>query len=194
MGNVPVGVPSDISDNQPSHLPDVGLIEPDVHHDERGWFSETFNQRSFDSLIGDETRFVQDNQSRSRRGVLRGLHYQVAPMSQGKLIRVLRGAVFDVGVDLRRSSPTFGRWIGVELSADNHKQVWLPPGFAHGFLALSEWADVMYKVTEYYSAAHERALRWDDPDIAIEWPDSGRPSVSDRDAAAPFLRDADVFD
>lgn len=192
MGNVLSGV-SDIADNKPPQLPDVRLIEPEVHHDERGWFSETYNKGAFEALVGIETTFVQDNHSSTRRGVLRGLHYQVDPMSQGKLIRVVRGAVFDVGVDLRRSSPTFGRWVGVELSTDNRRQVWLPPGFAHGFLALTERAEVVYKVTAYYSPTHERALRWDDPEIGINWPHSGRPILSERDASASFLREADVF-
>lgn len=193
MGNVFVGVPSNIADERESQPSDVRVIEPEVYRDERGWFSETFNQRVFDSLIG-ETHFVQDNHSSSRQGVLRGLHYQVAPKAQGKLIRVVRGAVFDVGVDLRRSSPTFGQWVGIELSEVNRRQVWLPPGFAHGFLALTEWAEVTYKVTEYYSPEHERALRWDDPEIGIEWPGRPNPSLSQRDASASSLEDADVFD
>ena len=176
-----------------SELSDVQVFETEVYPDTRGWFSEIFNQREFASRVG-ETTFVQDNQSSSNRRVLRGLHYQVAPRAQGKLIRVVRGAVFDVGVDLRHSSPTFGQWVGFELSAENMRQVWLPPGFAHGFLCLSDRADVLYKVTDYYSPEHERALRWDDPELSIEWPLSGEPILSGRDASAPLLRDADVFE
>lgn len=193
MGIVSSGVSSNISDKGEAQLSDVRVIEPDVHRDGRGWFSETFSQQAFESLVG-PVRFVQDNHSSSRLGVLRGLHYQLAPRSQGKLIRVVRGAVFDVGVDLRRSSPTFGRWVGLELTSENMKQVWLPPGYAHGFLALTDPADVVYKVTDYYSPEHERAVRWDDPEIGIEWPGLSQPSLSERDSAAPFLREADVFE
>lgn len=192
-GNVFVGVSSNTADNRAKHPSDVRVIEPDVYRDERGWFAETFNQREFETLAG-QTLFVQDNQSGSHQGVVRGLHYQLPPMAQGKLIRVISGAVFDVGVDLRRSSPTFGRWVGFELSAENMRQMWLPPGFAHGYLTLTDWAEVFYKVTAYYSPEHERALRWDDPDIGIDWPVSPTPTLSNRDESAPFLREADVFD
>lgn len=172
---------------------ETAFLEPRLIRDERGWFYEAFNQREFDSLIGEPIRFVQDNQSRSMRGVLRGLHYQVDPMAQGKLIRVTQGAIFDVAVDLRRSSPRFGRWVGAELSESNYEQMWIPPGFAHGFLALTDHADVLYKVTEYHSPAHERSVRWDDPEIGIEWPIEGPPTLSNRDAEAPRLEEADVF-
>ena len=171
------------------------LIEPEVFRDDRGFFTEAFNRREFESLIGETVRFVQDNQSRSRRGVLRGLHYQLPPSSQGKLIRVVRGAVYDVAVDLRRSSPTFADWVGYELSEENFKQLWIPPGFAHGFLALTDVADVLYKTTDYYAPDLDRSVRWDDPDIGIEWPLNGStPVVSPKDQGAPTLSDAETFD
>lgn len=170
------------------------VFEPELIEDERGWFYEAFNEKDFASSVGGSVRFVQDNQSRSRRGVLRGLHYQIDPMAQGKLIRVVQGAIFDVAVDLRRSSPRFGTWVATELSETNHKQMWIPPGFAHGFLALTDNADVVYKVTEYHSPALERSLRWDDSEIGIEWPLDGAPILSTRDAGAPGLSEADVFD
>ena len=169
------------------------VLEPETHADERGLFYEAFNAERFESQVEAGIRFVQDNHSRSSRLVLRGLHYQVEPRGQGKLVRVVRGEVFDVAVDIRRSSPTFMVWFGVELSESNHKQLWVPPGFAHGFLALTEPADVVYKVTEYYSPEHDRSIRWDDPDVGIEWPLDGQPILSDKDANAPYLRDAEVF-
>lgn len=169
------------------------ILEPQAFADDRGHFFEAFNKEAFDQEVGGTWTFVQDNQSRSRRSVLRGLHYQLDPMAQGKLVRVVRGAVFDVAVDIRESSSSFGRWLGVELSEDNHKQLWVPPGFAHGFLALTDPADLLYKVTEYYSPDHDRSIRWDDPDIGIEWPLDGEPTLSDKDATAPHLRDAEVF-
>jgi dTDP-4-dehydrorhamnose 3,5-epimerase len=179
----------------PTGLPEVLLIEPAVHGDARGFFMESFNQRAFEAAVGRHVEFVQDNHSRSARGVLRGLHYQLPPHAQGKLVRVTRGAVFDVAVDMRRGSPRFGRWFGVELSGDNHRQLWIPPGFAHGFLVLSDQADFLYKTTDYYAPQCEAALRWDDPTVAIAWPDTGAaPQVSAKDAAAPELMRAQGFD
>jgi dTDP-4-dehydrorhamnose 3,5-epimerase len=179
----------------PTELPEVLVIEPAVHGDARGFFMESFNQRGFDAAVGSHVEFVQDNHSRSARGVLRGLHYQLPPHAQGKLVRVTRGTVFDVAVDVRRSSPRFGRWAGVELSGDNHRQLWIPPGFAHGFLVLSDTADFLYKTTDYYAPEFEAALRWDDPAVAIAWPDAGAaPQVSAKDAVAPALMQARCFD
>jgi dTDP-4-dehydrorhamnose 3,5-epimerase len=171
------------------------VITPRVYTDDRGWFFESFNQQSFAGAVGGAQRFLQDNFSRSLRGVLRGLHYQLPPKSQGKLVQVTRGAVFDVAVDIRKSSVTFGEWFATELSDENHRQLWVPPGFAHGFLALSENVDLAYKVTEYYSPEHDRGIRWDDPDIGIDWPDIGiDPLLSLKDADAPLLRDAETFE
>ncbi len=171
------------------------LIEPKVFSDDRGFFSETFNQREFHDLVGAVFEFVQDNQSHSRKGVIRGLHYQVPPAVQGKLVRVTRGAVFDVAVDIRRSSPTFGDWAGYELNEDNLRQLWIPPGYAHGFLALSESTDVLYKTTAYYQPHLDRSIRWDDPAVGIEWPlDGTDPIVSSRDSAAPSLSDAELLE
>ncbi|HEX7686784.1 MAG TPA: dTDP-4-dehydrorhamnose 3,5-epimerase [Burkholderiaceae bacterium] len=168
----------------------VLILQPKVFGDARGFFLESFNQKVFDEAVGRHVDFVQDNHSRSARGVLRGLHFQRGEKAQGKLVRVVAGAVFDVAVDIRRDSPSFGRWVGVELSADNHRQLWVPPGLAHGFLVLSETADFLYKTTEFYSPQHEGAVRWDDPDLAIAWPDVGAaPTLSAKDAAAGTLRD-----
>ncbi len=179
----------------PTVLPEVLVLEPPVFGDARGFFSESFNQRAFDAAVGRHVEFVQDNHSRSARGVLRGLHYQLPPHAQGKLVRVAAGRVFDVAVDMRRSSPRFGRWSGTELSAENHRQLWIPPGFAHGFLVLSESADFLYKTTDYYAPASEAALRWDDPALGIEWPDTGGPPrLSAKDGAAPGLAAAAAFD
>ncbi len=170
------------------------LFERQPVVDERGFFLEAFNEEQFSSIAGREVRFVQDNHSRSIRGALRGLHYQVPPAGQGKLVRVSRGVIFDVAVDVRRSSPDFGVWTGYELSDSNFRQLWVPEGFAHGFLTLSESADVLYKTTAYYSPSHQRTVRWDDPAIGIEWPLQGaRPVVSARDATAPMLADAESF-
>ncbi len=164
------------------------VLEPRVFGDERGFFMESFSERAFAKATGLDVPFVQDNHSRSSRGVLRGLHYQLAPHAQGKLVRVVHGAVFDVAVDLRPGSPTLGRWFGVEVSEANRKQVWVPAGLAHGFLVTSESAEFLYKTTAYYEPAAERAIRWDDPAIAIAWPDIGMaPIVSAKDAAAPSL-------
>lgn len=168
-------------------LPGVLILEPEVHRDTRGFFMESFHEKQFCRLTGLDVRFVQDNHSRSGRGVLRGLHYQLEH-PQGKLVRVVRGAVFDVAVDIRRSSASFLQWTGVELSADNHRQLWVPTGFAHGFLVLSDEAEVLYKVTDYYSPEAERCLRWDDEEIGINWPLDGVPELSlkDKNAALTF--------
>jgi len=175
-------------------IPGVLVIEPKVFGDERGFFLESFNQKAFNAAVGRDVQFVQDNHSRSRKGVLRGLHFQQAPHAQGKLVRVIEGSVFDVAVDLRRNSPTFGRWVGIELSAVNHKQLWIPAGLAHGFLVTSESADFLYKTTDYYEPASERALRWDDPALGIAWPDIGEPpTLSPKDAQAPLF-DSDPLD
>jgi len=179
----------------PTALPEVLIVEPRVFGDARGFFTESWNQAAFDRAVSREVRFVQDNHSRSSRGVLRGLHFQLPPHAQGKLVRVVSGAVFDVAVDMRRSSPNFGRWDGVELSADNHRQLWIPPGFAHGFLVLSESADFLYKTTDYYAPQAEAALRWDDPAIGIQWPVLGMaPLLAEKDAKAPLLAEARHFD
>lgn len=179
----------------PTELPEVLILEPKVFGDERGFFMESFNQQAFDAAVGRHVDFVQDNHSRSVRGVLRGLHYQLPPHAQGKLVRVTTGSVFDVAVDMRRSSPRFGRWVGVELSADNHRQLWIPPGFAHGFLVLSDSADFLYKTTAYYAPECEAAVRWDDPAVDVAWPDSGStPVLSVKDTAAPKFAEALCFD
>ena len=171
------------------------IVEPKVFGDERGFFLESFNQKAFEAAVGSVVQFVQDNHSRSSRGVLRGLHYQLPPHAQGKLVRVTQGSVFDVAVDLRRGSPSFGRWVGAELSARNHKQLWLPPGLAHGFLVTSDGADFLYKTTAYYAPEAERCVRWDDPALAIDWPLQGSaPLLSAKDAAAPALIEATLFD
>lgn len=178
----------------PTAIPDVLIIEPKVFGDERGFFMESFNQKAFDEAVGRHVEFVQDNHSRSAKGVLRGLHYQLPPHAQGKLVRVTRGCVFDVAVDMRRSSPAFGKWVGVELSETNHRQFWLPEGMAHGFLVLSESADFLYKTTSYYAPETEGALRWDDPEIGIDWPACGAAvQMSAKDAAAPFMATARCF-
>ena len=175
----------------PTAIDGALIIEPRVFGDERGFFMESYNQKAFDEAVGHEVRFVQDNHSRSSKGVLRGLHYQVEPHAQGKLVRVTQGSVFDVAVDIRRRSPSFGRWFGVELSGENRHQLWLPPGLAHGFLVTSDSADFLYKTTRYHAPDAERSIRWDDPALAIGWPALGRPPVlSTRDAAAPMLVDA----
>ena len=178
----------------PTELPEVLLIEPRVFGDARGFFLESWNQQAFDQAVGHEVRFVQDNHSRSARGVLRGLHYQRPPHAQGKLVRVTQGRVFDVAVDIRRDSPRFGRWTGTELSSDNHRQLWIPPGFAHGFLVLSESADFLYKTTDYYAPATEAGLAWDDPEVGIEWALDGlTPLLADKDRQAPGLQQTPGF-
>jgi len=164
------------------------ILEPKLFGDERGFFLESFNQQAFDAAVGGHTDFVQDNHSRSSRGVLRGLHFQLGAHAQGKLVRVTQGAVFDVAVDIRRDSATFGRWVGVELSGQNHRQVWLPPGMAHGFLVTSDTADFLYKTSAYYAPQAERGIRWNDPAIGIEWPVLDiAPRLSAKDAVAPLL-------
>lgn len=178
---------------QSTELPEVLLLKPQVFGDARGYFMEAFHQARFAELTNERTDFVQDNQSGSRRGVLRGLHYQIGAHPQGKLVRVLSGAIFDVAVDIRRSSPRFGQWTGRPLSAENRHQLWVPPGFAHGFLVTSEHAEVLYKVTDVYDPNGERAIRWDDPAIGIAWPEGIVPVLSDKDAAAPSLAEAEVF-
>lgn len=168
----------------------VLILEPKVFGDERGFFMESFNQQAFDAAVGHHVEFVQDNHSRSVKGVLRGLHYQAPPHAQGKLVRVVKGAVFDVAVDIRLSSPTFGRWIGVELTEDNRRQVWIPPDLAHGFLVTSESADFLYKTTDYYAPSAERSIRWDDPELAIRWPLTGAaPTLSAKDVSAKLLKE-----
>ena len=168
----------------PTAIPDVLIIEPKVFGDARGFFYESFNQQAFNEATGTNHQFVQDNHSRSAKGVLRGLHYQIQ-QPQGKLVRVVRGAVFDVAVDIRKSSPTFGQWVGIELSEDNQKQFWVPPGFAHGFVVISDTADFLYKTTDYYAPQHERCIAWNDPEIGIEWPlqkyNIETPSLSEKD-------------
>lgn len=177
----------------PTDLAEVVFIEPTINIDERGLFYESHNHAEFSEALGVAVEFVQDNHSYSVRGVLRGLHYQTEPMAQGKLVRAVSGSVFDVAVDIRRSSPTFGAWVGVELSAENHRQLWVPEGFAHGFVVTSESATVLYKATAYYSPEHDRSIRWDDPNVAVTWPIDQPPILSSKDAEAPLLRDADVF-
>ena len=175
-------------------IPDVVLIEPKAFGDARGFFFESFNQKAFNDATGTNHQFVQDNHSRSAQGVLRGLHYQIQ-QPQGKLVRVVRGAVIDVAVDIRKSSPTFGQWVAEELSEDNHRQLWVPPGFAHGFVVLSEMAEFLYKTTDYYAPAFERCIAWDDPTLAIDWKLSGRqPLLSAKDAQGLPLAKAELFD
>jgi dTDP-4-dehydrorhamnose 3,5-epimerase len=176
-------------------IPEVLIIEPKVFGDSRGFFFESFNQKNFSQATGLDVNFVQDNHSRSIRGVLRGLHYQVR-QPQGKLVRVVRGEVFDVAVDIRRSSPTFGKWVGVELTEANYRQLWVPPGFAHGFYVLSSAADFLYKTTNYYFPDFERSLLWNDPAIAVSWPIQAdvAPIISAKDKIAPELMGAELFD
>lgn len=175
-----------------TEIPDVLLIEPYIFTDHRGVFYESFNQRAFKDKTGVDVDFVQDNHSHSSQNVLRGLHYQIQQV-QGKLVRVVLGSIFDVVVDLRTNSPTFGQWMGQELSAENRYQLWIPPGFAHGFLVMSEVAEVLYKTTDYYAPQHERSIRWDDPDLAIAWPLKNLPIVSAKDQAGQWLQSAEVY-
>ena len=177
----------------PTAIPEVLVLEPKVFGDARGFFAETFNARDFAELTGLNVSFVQDNHSKSAKGVLRGLHYQIQH-AQGKLVRVTQGAVFDVAVDLRKSSPTFGRWVGQLLSAENFKQLWIPPGFAHGFLVLSESAEFLYKTTDYWYPEHERSLLWNDPTVGVEWPADFEPQLAAKDAAAKSFGQTDLFD
>ena len=174
-------------------LPSVLVLEPKVYGDERGFFFESFNQRDFQQATGLDVQFVQDNHSKSSRGVLRGLHYQINH-PQGKLVRVTQGSVFDVCVDLRRRSSHFGTWVGLELSAENKRQIWIPPGFAHGFLVMSDTAEFLYKTTDYWYPEHERSLRWDDPRVGIDWPLSVAPLLAAKDLAGKLLEQADLFD
>ena len=173
-------------------IPDVLIIEPKVFGDERGFFYESFNAAAFEAATGLKRQFVQDNHSKSQRGVLRGLHYQIQ-QPQGKLVRVVAGEVFDVAVDLRRSSQSFGRWTGVLLNAENKRQLWMPEGFAHGFVVLSETAEFLYKTTDYYAPEHERSLLWNDPELGIDWPLDTLPQLSAKDQAGKLLRDAELF-
>lgn len=176
----------------PTAIPEVLLLDPQVYGDDRGFFFESFNARKFESLTGVPAIFVQDNHSKSARGVLRGLHYQIR-QPQGKLVRVVAGAIFDVVVDMRKSSPFFGRWVGAELSADNRRQMWVPPGFAHGFVVISDSAECLYKTTDYWAPEHERALLWNDPALAIDWPLAGPPMLSGKDSMGKLLADAEAF-
>ena len=176
----------------PTAIPDVLIIEPKVFGDARGFFYESFNQKAFNEATGTDYQFVQDNHSRSAKGVLRGLHYQLE-QPQGKLVRVTRGAVFDVAVDIRKSSPTFGKWVGVELTEENHRQLWVPPGFAHGFLVLSEMADFLYKTTDYCAPDRERCIAWNDPAIGIRWPTDAMPQLSAKDMLGKSLASAELF-
>ncbi|WP_395066840.1 dTDP-4-dehydrorhamnose 3,5-epimerase [Paraburkholderia silvatlantica] len=176
----------------PTEIPGVLILEPKVFGDSRGFFYESFNQQRFNAAVGCDVQFVQDNHSLSAKGVLRGLHFQTQPMEQGKLVRVVKGEVFDVAVDIRRDSPTFRKWVGVHLSAENKRQLWIPGGLAHGFLVLSDHAEFLYKTDNYYSPEHERSIRWDDPSIGIEWPMTAPPSLSQKDAVAPTL--AEILD
>lgn len=176
-----------------THLPDVKVIEPRVFEDERGFFFESFNQQRFEDAIGYSVSFVQDNHSKSCKGVLRGLHYQLPPKAQGKLVRVTQGEVFDVAVDIRKPSPTFGQWVGEILSADNKKQLWIPTGFAHGFLTLSDTAEFLYKTTDYYAPKLERSICWNDPKIAINWQFSDKVMIGKKDSEAELLSQAEVF-
>ncbi|WP_268799486.1 dTDP-4-dehydrorhamnose 3,5-epimerase [Pseudomonas huanghezhanensis] len=173
-------------------IPDVVLFEPKVFGDERGFFYESFNQKVFEEAVGRPVQFVQDNHSKSAKGVLRGLHYQIS-QAQGKLVRVTQGEVFDVAVDLRKSSATFGKWVGVHLSANNRSQLWIPEGFAHGFVVLSETAEFLYKTTDYWAPEFERSLAWNDPAVSIDWPFAEQPILSAKDAVAVNLADAEVF-
>ncbi len=177
----------------PTAINDVLEIEPKVFGDERGFFFESFNERAFTQATGMTPRFVQDNHSRSVRNTLRGLHYQIQ-QPQGKLVRAVTGEIFDVVVDIRRSSPTFGQWVGLHLSAENKKMMWIPPGLAHGFSVLSDYADFLYKTTDYWAPQHERTLLWNDPDLAIAWPLTGEPILAVKDRAGKRLSEAEVFD
>ena len=176
----------------PTAIPDLLILEPKVFGDSRGFFFESFNAKNFAQATGLNVNFVQDNHSRSSKGVLRGLHYQVQ-QTQGKLVHVTQGAVFDVAVDIRKSSPTFGKWVGCELSDSNHRQLWIPPGFAHGFMVLSESTDFLYKTTDYYAPAHERCITWNDSSIGIQWPEGITPLLSAKDQQGIALAEAEVF-
>jgi dTDP-4-dehydrorhamnose 3,5-epimerase len=176
----------------PTAIADVLIIEPKVFGDARGFFYESFNQKAFNEATRTDYQFVQDNHSRSNKGVLRGLHYQIQ-QQQGKLVRVVRGSVFDVAVDIRKGSPTFGQWVGIELSEENHKQLWIPAGFAHGFMVTSDSAEFLYKTTDYYAPVHERCIAWNDPDLGIQWPLTASPSLSAKDLQGLALCKAETF-
>jgi len=179
----------------PLAIPEVILFEPTVFTDERGFFFESFNHKKFEEAVGYSVNFVQDNHSKSTKGVLRGLHYQLAPMAQGKLVRVTQGEVFDVAVDIRKDSPTFGKWVGEKLTAKNKKQLWVPEGFAHGFLTLSETAEFLYKVTNYYSTEHEQCIVWNDVDIGVNWNINTNinPTLSEKDCSCSTLQQSEIF-
>ncbi|MGQ9499784.1 MAG: dTDP-4-dehydrorhamnose 3,5-epimerase [Dissulfurimicrobium sp.] len=177
----------------PTDIPDVLIIEPKVFNDDRGFFYESYNRKRFFEVTGIDCDFVQDNHSRSIKNVLRGLHYQIR-QTQGKLIRVILGEVFDVAVDIRRRSPNFGKWVAVSLSAENRRILWVPPGFAHGFLVLSDVAEFLYKTTDYWAPEFERSIIWNDPDLAINWPISGKPILSPKDMAGKLFKDAEIFE
>lgn len=176
-----------------TEIPDVKIFTPRVFDDERGFFFESFNQNFFEKTTGLQRSFVQDNHSQSKRGVLRGLHYQLPPFAQGKLVRVTVGEVFDVAVDIRKSSPTFGKWVGVVLSAENKRQLWVPEGFAHGFLTLSDTAEFLYKTTQFYSPQHEAAIVWNDSELNIAWPEVGELLINSKDSSASTFKDAQLF-
>jgi dTDP-4-dehydrorhamnose 3,5-epimerase len=178
----------------PLSIPDLLLIEPEVFGDDRGFFFESFNQAQFEKVVNRKVNFVQDNHSRSAKGVLRGLHYQLPPKAQGKLVRVIQGEVFDVAVDLRKSSPTFGKWAGEILSADNKKQMWIPEGFAHGFVTLSDTSEFLYKTTDFYSKDHEKCIMWNDSKIGISWPLGIKFALSDKDKVGKSLFEIEIFD
>lgn len=175
-------------------LSEVVLFTPKVFGDERGFFFESFSEREFVQATGLESRFVQDNHSKSVKGVLRGLHYQLPPHAQGKLVRVVQGAVFDVAVDIRKSSPSFGKWVGATLSADNKQQLWIPPGFAHGFVTLTDTAEFLYKTTDFYAPQYERSIAWNDPSIGVDWHFAATPQLSAKDVMSPALAAAEVFE
>ena len=175
-------------------IPDVKIIEPKVFGDERGFFFESFNQRQFEAAVGYSVKFVQDNHSKSSKGVLRGLHYQLPPYAQGKLVRCVVGEVFDVAVDIRKSSPTFGQWVGIHLSAENKRQLWIPQGFAHGFVTLSDVAEFLYKTTDYYNVSSDRGIKWDDEQLAVAWPiEKLTITLSEKDKNQPFFENAEYF-
>lgn len=178
----------------PTEIPEVLIIEPKVFGDERGFFFESFNQRAWEEATGLKRNFVQDNHSRSTKGVLRGLHYQLPPAAQGKLVRCVCGEVFDVAVDLRSNSATFGKWVGVLLSAENKRQLWIPEGFAHGFLVLSDVAEFVYKTTDYYAPEYDRCITWNDPSLSITWPTQNLPVLSNKDFQGKSFKEADRFD
>lgn len=177
-----------------TNIPEVLIFEPKVFGDDRGFFLESFSQKIFDETVGRHVEFVQDNHSKSCKGVLRGLHYQLEPYAQGKLVRCVSGEVYDVAVDIRKSSSTFGQWVGVHLSAENKRQLWIPEGFAHGFLVLSETAEFLYKTTNYYAPEFDRGVKWDDPTIGIPWPLEGNYSLSEKDKIQPLWNDVQYFD